>query len=41
MGGKGRGEMFDKWLVLEHILQEDEIFFSVLCKLGLGFNKMK
>jgi hypothetical protein len=29
--------MFNKGLVLKHILQEDEIsFFSVLWKLGLG-----
>jgi hypothetical protein len=28
--------MFDRGLVLEHMLQEDEISFSVLWKLGLG-----
>jgi hypothetical protein len=28
--------MFDKGLFLEHIVQEDEISFSVLWKLGLG-----
>jgi hypothetical protein len=34
--GKEEGQMFDKGLVLEHILPEDEIYFSVLWKLGLG-----
>jgi hypothetical protein len=28
--------MFDRGLVLEHMLQKDEISFSVLWKLGLG-----
>jgi hypothetical protein len=38
MGGKGGkvGQMFDRGLVLEHMLQEDEISFHVLLKLGLG-----
>jgi hypothetical protein len=34
--GKEEGRMFDRGLVLEHVLQEDEISFSVLWKLGLG-----
>jgi hypothetical protein len=34
--GKEGGWMFDSVLVLEHMLQEDEISFSVLWKLGLG-----
>jgi hypothetical protein len=34
--GKERGWMFESILVLEHMLQEDEISFSVLWKLGLG-----
>jgi hypothetical protein len=34
--GKEGGKMFDWGLVLEHMLQEDEISFSVLWKLGLG-----
>jgi hypothetical protein len=33
--GKEGGWIFDRGLVLEHMLQEDEISFSVLWELGL------
>jgi hypothetical protein len=34
--GEERRRVFDRGLVLEHMLQKDEISFSVLWKLGLG-----